>query len=97
MLKSTSQPAATYLILPLPSKLSVGVSTTMKLISRSVLPFLFAVDVMTKNLLHDAKILFEEGQQGHKVSAIAQKKMDCEAAKAIQELQSVSSLVVIGK
>jgi hypothetical protein len=35
--------------------------------------------------LYDAKILLKEGQQGHKVSALAQKNMDCDAARATQE------------
>jgi hypothetical protein len=35
--------------------------------------------------LYDLKSSFEEGQQGQKVSAVAQKKKDHEAAKAIQD------------
>jgi hypothetical protein len=35
--------------------------------------------------LYDLKSSFEEDQQGQKVSAVAQKKKDCEAAKAIQD------------
>jgi hypothetical protein len=35
--------------------------------------------------LYKLKNLHEEGQQGQKLSALAQKKKDCEAAKAIQE------------
>jgi hypothetical protein len=35
--------------------------------------------------LYDLKTSFEDGIQGQKVSTVAQKKKDCEAAKAIQE------------
>jgi hypothetical protein len=38
-----------------------------------------------QSLLYDLKYLFEEGLQGQKVSSVAQKKNDCEVAKAIQD------------
>jgi hypothetical protein len=47
--------------------------------------------------LYELKTLFEEGLQGQKVSALAPKKVDCQAVKAIQDAAIIQFTCLLSK